>query len=393
MARTIRSPLDPERQIFPPIAQKRNFTPRRNIQLSAQPVAAGNANTNRANSFLRVLQLPQLQRLGEEEEEQEEQDSSVLTDGTDYERLPPHDKRSRWDRKASPSKLCLRSPSSPQRPGASSRSRAPASLRCGRGSRRRDPATWRQRAVAVAGRCCSSPVARRMHCRRGRMALTTLVLLRSLILRMGGLHAQRKQPAQSHHAQACRRTDSATTTATPHRPPTSTTDTPHPQPQQLASTVLSPSPPLSQTTWTKDHWLRLEFLAHLRRRDPVAFDLLLPPELDLAFFERHPLRRKEVAAQGARLLLEPWHLEVVEAFRRSKLGLNGSGGDGWDDATLAKRLFALLDAEKRRARKREMDAGVWVLKRRGVEGSGSRSGIVRCPWFGSFDLTPVAEDD
>ncbi|RYC62468.1 hypothetical protein CHU98_g3729, partial [Xylaria longipes] len=51
---------------------------------------------------------------------------------------------------------------------------------------------------------------------------------------------------------------------------------------------------------------------------------------------------KEVAAQDARLLLEPWHLDVVEAF---KLEVGG-----WDERVLAKRVFALVIGEaKRRA--------------------------------------------
>ncbi|RYP46635.1 hypothetical protein DL769_011377 [Monosporascus sp. CRB-8-3] len=351
------APSTPERQIYPPIGQKRNFIPRQgDNQASAQPAAAGNANVNRANGFLRVPQIPQLQRLEEEEQEEQEQgpghDSSVLTDGTDYERLPPRDKPSQWDRTASPSKSCFRSPLKPTTPGRvvafTSSALSPLAARCddadNRGSSSgpllqprnkdnvRSPESARVGDANAANR--KAPLARVDNGRGSDAALPASI---------NGRQAQQKQLAHAT-AQAYRNTNSTTTRTT--APPTSTTsNTTSPGAPTTTSTFR---PPLSHTTWTKDHWLRLEFLAYLRRRDPVAFDPLLPPELDLGFFESHRLRGKEVAAQGARLLLEPWHLEVVEAFRREL------GGDacGWDDASLAKRLFALLVAEDRRMRKR-----------------------------------------
>ncbi|RYO93190.1 hypothetical protein DL766_003336 [Monosporascus sp. MC13-8B] len=362
------APSTPERQIYPPIGQKRNSNPPcggrqsgPSSLYSPQPAAAGNATTsaNSVNGFLRVPQPPQLQRLEEEEQEEQGQghDSSVLTDGTDYERLPPRDKPSQWDRMASPSKSCFRSPLKPTTPGRvvafTSSALSPLAARRddadnrGSGSgplpQPRDKDNVRESEFARVGDTNAAnrkaPLARADGGRGSGAALPASI---------NGRQAQQKQLAHAT-AQAYRNTDSVTAGTT--APPTSTT-----------SNIMSPKappttaifrPPLSQTTWTKDHWLRLEFLAHLRRRDPVAFDLLLPPELDLGFFERHRLRGKEVAAQGARLLLEPWHLEVVEAFRREL------GGDacGWDDASLAKRLFALLVAEDRRTRKRDGGGG------------------------------------
>ncbi|RYP66246.1 hypothetical protein DL771_007898 [Monosporascus sp. 5C6A] len=358
------APSTPERQIYPPIGQKRNSNPPWGNQqsgpsslFSAQPAAAGgNATTtaNSVNGFLRVPQLPQLQRLEEEEQEEQGQghDSSVLTDGSGYERLPPRDKPSQWDRTASPSKSCFRSPLKPTTPG---RVVAFTSSALSPLAARRDDADNRDsgsgpvpqpRGKDNVRSSESAPVADTDAANRnapsarvdgGRGSSAALPASTNVH------QAQQKQPAHAT-AQAYRDTDSTTTSTT--APPASTSsNTTSPGAPTATSTFR---PPFSQTAWTKDHWLRLEFLAHLRRRDPVAFDPLLPPELDLGFFERHRLRGKEVVAQGARLLLEPWHLEVVEAFRREL------GGDacGWDDASLAKRLFALLVAEERRARKR-----------------------------------------
>ena len=96
---------------------------------------------------------------------------------------------------------------------------------------------------------------------------------------------------------------------------------------------------LSQTEWTKQHWCRLDEILQLRRRDPLRFQQMcpLPPRdrrrsLDLV--------GKEISAQDARLILEPWHLEIVEAF---KLEVGG-----WDEVVLAKRLFALIIGEEKR---------------------------------------------
>ena len=163
---------------------------------------------------------------------------------------------------------------------------------------------------------------------------------------------------------------------------------PDPSPDPAPAPALAPGFPtsftaprtLSVTEWTRDHWLRLEALADLRCADKARFRGVYFPssgyrrasseseewedgedgerEADLDLdrrFAAHPLRGKEVVAQGACLVLQPWHLEVVEAFRRDL----GGGSGGWDDAVLAKRLFALLVGRERRAalRARRGDRG------------------------------------
>jgi hypothetical protein len=50
---------------------------------------------------------------------------------------------------------------------------------------------------------------------------------------------------------------------------------------------------------------------------------------------------KNVYAQGEKMKLEQWHLEVVDEFRGYV--------PGWEEAVVAKRVFALIVGEERRA--------------------------------------------
>ncbi|PHH90003.1 hypothetical protein CDD83_4771 [Cordyceps sp. RAO-2017] len=91
---------------------------------------------------------------------------------------------------------------------------------------------------------------------------------------------------------------------------------------------------MSQTAWSRRHWLLLDALLQQRRRAPFA-----PP----------PPRRtadaylgKTVRSRGEAMRLERWHLDCVDAFR-ARVG-------GWDEGVLAKRLFALIVGEDRRRR-------------------------------------------
>jgi hypothetical protein len=96
--------------------------------------------------------------------------------------------------------------------------------------------------------------------------------------------------------------------------------------------VKSPAPePLSQTTWSRQHWLFLDKLLQLRRKGPFEVQ-----------FERRADKYlgKTVKSQGEAMKLERWHLDCVDAFK----GVVG----GWDEGVLAKRLFALILGEERR---------------------------------------------
>lgn len=91
--------------------------------------------------------------------------------------------------------------------------------------------------------------------------------------------------------------------------------------------------PLSQTAWTRQHWLLLDELLQLRREG--AYELN---------YERRADRYlgKTVKSQGEAMRLERWHLDCVDAFK-AEVG-------GWDEGVLAKRLFALILGEERRRR-------------------------------------------
>ncbi|KAK3192456.1 hypothetical protein K4F52_001669 [Lecanicillium sp. MT-2017a] len=95
--------------------------------------------------------------------------------------------------------------------------------------------------------------------------------------------------------------------------------------------------PLSQSSWTRNHWLLLDELIQLRRQAP---------------FEPNYERRsdkylgKTVKSQGEAMVLQRWHLDCVDAFK-AEVG-------GWDEGALAKRLFALILGEERRSREAEL---------------------------------------
>ncbi|KAL2205365.1 hypothetical protein CC79DRAFT_1335893 [Sarocladium strictum] len=104
-------------------------------------------------------------------------------------------------------------------------------------------------------------------------------------------------------------------------------------------------PPLSQTVWTRQHWLLLDELLQLRRQGPFHGDYEHSARSE-------KLLGKTVRSQGEAMKLERWHLDCVDAFRMEV-------GDGWDEGVLAKRLFALMLGEERRARgEEEMQARV-----------------------------------
>ena len=89
--------------------------------------------------------------------------------------------------------------------------------------------------------------------------------------------------------------------------------------------------PLSQTVWSREHWLFLDELLQLRRDGPLGMD-----------YERRADKYlgKTVKSQGEAMKLERWHLDCVDAFK-AEVG-------GWDEGIIAKRLFALIVGEERR---------------------------------------------
>ncbi|ROW12934.1 hypothetical protein VPNG_04696 [Cytospora leucostoma] len=102
--------------------------------------------------------------------------------------------------------------------------------------------------------------------------------------------------------------------------------------------------PLSQTQWSRRHWLALDELLQAHRRSPRGFLSRYGPVIGTASPGQRrsaSLLGKAVASQGEEMVLEQWHLDVVDAFRE-EVG-------GWPEAELAKRLFALIVGEERRS--------------------------------------------
>ncbi|KAI0137219.1 hypothetical protein BJ170DRAFT_604880 [Xylariales sp. AK1849] len=315
------SPSTPERQGFPSIPQKRNFTP-----LSGQSRNTASLFTpSKQGSTPGDMRTPSpepdynlLQPYSDEEPYPGEESSSMLADGPSFEQLPPREKPSTWDKNLSPTKSCLRSPLKPRTPGR----------------------------VVEFTNTALGPVA--------------LVGQRALGVSIGAGNNSTLAPGP---ALAMVPEDKENTPSPPKSP--ERTLQPHvssmyrpPAAATTASKATSTSS-LSQTTWTKPHWIRLDELLQLRRRDPMRFQQLSayptsiptntvnthPSTSSLSRKQsQHPLLGKEVTAGETKMVLEPWHLEVVEAFR-AEVG-------GWDAKTLSKRLFALLVGEERRKRER-----------------------------------------
>lgn len=91
---------------------------------------------------------------------------------------------------------------------------------------------------------------------------------------------------------------------------------------------------LSQTAWTRQHWLFMDKLLQHRRKTPFGIQV-----------ERRSSKYlgKKVRSQGESMVLEQWQLDCVDAFK-AVVG-------GWDEGVLAKRLFALIMGEEKRQRR------------------------------------------
>lgn len=100
--------------------------------------------------------------------------------------------------------------------------------------------------------------------------------------------------------------------------------------------------PLSQTKWTKRHWLLMDALLQAYRRNALDFQLRHSGAVMASPGKRasSSLLGKMVTSQGERMALEQWHLDIVDAFKR-EVG-------GWPEDALAKRLFSLIVGEERR---------------------------------------------
>lgn len=112
--------------------------------------------------------------------------------------------------------------------------------------------------------------------------------------------------------------------------------------QQQQQQEESADSPLSQTKWTKRHWLFMDALLQAYRLNPLDFQLRHSDAVMASPKKRasSSLLGKMVTSQGERMALEQWHLDIVDAFKR-EVG-------GWPEDALAKRLFSLIVGEERR---------------------------------------------
>ncbi|KAK2018998.1 hypothetical protein LZ32DRAFT_634580 [Colletotrichum eremochloae] len=94
-------------------------------------------------------------------------------------------------------------------------------------------------------------------------------------------------------------------------------------------------PRLSQTMWSRDHWLLLDDIIQLRRLGP--FDFQFPDDFRS---KSGWLLGRSVNSHGVSLVMEQWHLDVVDAFK-AEVG-------GWEEEVLAKRVFSLIVGERLR---------------------------------------------
>ncbi|KAI3327786.1 hypothetical protein HD806DRAFT_483930 [Xylariaceae sp. AK1471] len=293
------APSTPERQAFPPIQQKQNFTPRpgqSRSSLFTHSQATSSATQSEVDD-------------NETQELSDEPESSGLTEGSEYERVPPREKPSRWDRNLSPTKSCFRSPLKPTTPG---------------------------RLVAFTNHGLS-PVTQA----QARNTLRTSNKTHNAVSQGPSLRPtlEGKENQPHPHTQQIKSTFANNHILDKTNPISSTVSRATTQPRAITTTSVSANIALSQTTWSKQHWARLDEILQLRRHDPLRFQQLcaLPPR---NMRRSSALLGKEVTAQDASLVLETWHLEVVEAF---KLEVGG-----WDERVLAKRLFALVVGEEKR---------------------------------------------
>ncbi|KAI1093370.1 hypothetical protein F5B19DRAFT_450073 [Rostrohypoxylon terebratum] len=388
-------PSTPDQRSYPHIAQKQNFTPRPGSSTSLFKTGPSiNRNENHYDDEYDDLLLPPSDEV---EDEDELQETSFMTNDTEYERVPPREKPSRWDRTLSPSKSCFRSPMKPTTPGRVVAFKGsvlspvaqpePAVRNKVNGSGRSDgvlpqrPALLQPAPALVAAPVSApappapAPAATESWASQffprifNRNSNTSVIPPSNANTNTNTNPSYPSLPAlsafKSTLSPAKKPAPPANENADPSPllPPTQPQKQQPPPPPsqpppsfQMSPSVTAAKPTsfktttLSRTNWTRNHWLRLDEMLHLRHRDPLAFQqrIPLPPRAHRKSLTT--LLGKEIRAQGECVPLEEWHLEVVEAF---KLEVGG-----WDEKSLAKRVFALIIGEQRRRRAREARRGM-----------------------------------
>ncbi|KAI0900999.1 hypothetical protein F4806DRAFT_450683 [Annulohypoxylon nitens] len=389
-------PSTPDQQLYPHIAQKQNFTPRPGSSTSLFKTGPSvNRTANQYEDEYDDLLLPPSDEV---EDEDELQETSFMTNETEYERVPPREKPSRWDRTLSPSKSCFRSPMKPTTPGrvvafkgtvispvaqpearmekqANGDDRSNGVLSKGPALLQPAPALVAAPVSALAPpapapaatESWASQFLPRIFSRGNNNSVVptnnantnktnpSYPSLPALSTYKNNTLSPAKNPTLQANKSNAGIPD-PTLKPSQSQPRQQPKPQSQPPPRFLMSAPATAKPigykttTLSQTDWTRNHWLRLDEMLQLRHRDPLAFQqrIPLPPRAHRKSFTT--LLGKEIRAQGECLPLEVWHLEVVEAF---KLEVGG-----WDERSLAKRVFALIIGEQRRRRAREARRGM-----------------------------------
>ena len=262
------SPDTPEQMTLPTVSQKQNFTPR--------PRQASQTFFQASSAAQSTAATPPRMQLSHADIRRWQQDmSSASEDSPDYERrflrpLPP--------KNASPSKSIIRSPLKPRTPGR----------------------------VVEFTSSVLSPM-EQIQARQERRSSNASAHQYNSFL-------SQHQPDQNHEDKENQDSSDVSMSDAP----------PIPQPKTVPV-------PVSQTSWTRQHWLFLDWLIQQRRIRPFEAEYDRCAEKYLG---------KTVRSHGEAMTLERWHLDCVDAFK-AEVG-------GWDEGVLAKRVFALILGEERR---------------------------------------------
>jgi len=283
------SPVTPERPLFSHVPQKRDFTPR--LRQSGNALFGPVSNSRPSSSENEPVEF------FVESDAKSEMDTSAADDSFIPPQLKPLPSRA-----VSPSKSCIRSPMKPKTPG---------------------------RVVEFASSTLSP-------------------------LAQAQARAERRASASPEKEMQLATTVDADKENQPDSEASSLSPSPSSgavkQPAFFTAAAAVPTR-LSQTTWTRQHWVRLDELLQQRRRSGALQFQLQHAAVAAAAAQKRKngsgsgsvaLLGKLVAAQGETMALEQWHLDVVDAF--------GAEVGGWEEAVLAKRLFALMVGEERRRR-------------------------------------------
>jgi hypothetical protein len=369
----IASPETPEKAVTPDhIFQKKNFTPRRRgsnntlFQPKPKPVVPAASlfdDSNQISAFFSISRpRSQRPRVRPREDEYEDEESNPAR----AQLKPP-------PRAASPGKSSFRSPLKPKTPGRmvefTSSTLSPLTQAQARAERRASISPEKEDRPQGRGRGRPDIIEADKENHSSTSSLSP---------------SPSPSPVREQH----RPFTSRPTTTTQPTPPTSTTSSTS---RTTTTTTTTQHQPLSSKTWTRPHWLRLDELLQARKRGalPLQLELARGPSSAAATTSSSPPRTasgtrpgtgscrhllgKQVSAQGESMILEGWHLDVVEGFLGELVADYGSspaGGGagrggygygydeegeeeeeeerGWDGVQIAKRVFALLVGEERR---------------------------------------------